>query len=187
MNAYTTTNIDLATANGSEPIVAPYSKDFMSGVDNFRNVVMPRYCPTCEDRPVRRINSYRNFSLTSDEQKFIELNFPHVDSVDVDECMEASETKAEVMSCLSDKEKAYVKKEGGKVTGTQILDTINNVFGSIGNLFGGGQAAANAGNYPPIPDDDSSTGMSTGAKIAIGLAVAAVLGIVVYQMVKKPK
>jgi high-affinity Fe2+/Pb2+ permease len=29
--------------------------------------------------------------------------------------------------------------------------------------------------------------MSTGAKIGIGLAVAAVLGIVVYQMVKKPK
>lgn len=205
MDAYTTTNIDLATANGSEPIVAPYSKDFMSGVDNFRNVVMPRYCPSCDDRPVRRIASYRNFSLTSDEEKFIELNFPHVDSVDVDECMEASETKVEVMDCLRQREKAYgggdVKctwwqKVTGKckdnasgdgktgTTGQQVISTLNNIFSWLNTQQ---QQQANASNYPTPSFDDEKTGLSTGAKIGIGLAVAAVLGVVVYQMVKKPK
>lgn len=210
MNAYTTTNIDLATANGSEPIVAPYSKDFMSGIDNFRNVVMPRYCPTCEDRRKVRLSGYHYFDdeeLTTPD----ELEMPDFTSGGAGsgsstsnctwwqkisgQCKDADlgyNVTGKMKRCKEKYPKDYdaYKKclSENKVTGQGVLDTINNIFGTLGGIFGQ-QSAANAGNYNNDipPSDDEPTGLSTGAKIGIGIAVAGVLGIIVYQIVKKPK
>lgn len=206
MNAYTTTNIDLANGN-VEPIVAPFSKDFMSGIDNFRNVVMPRYCPTCEDRRSVRLSGYHYFDdeelTTPDELEMPDFTGGGAGSGSSTsnctwwqkisgQCKDTSGASRKQIRC---KEKypndydAYKKcLSENKVTGQGVLDTINNIFGTIGGIFGQ-QAGANAGNYNnnTPPSDDEPTGLSTGAKIGIGLAVAGVLGIIVYQMVKKPK
>lgn len=207
MNAYTTTNIDLATANGSEPIVAPYSKDFMSGVDNFRNVVMPRYCPSCDDRPVRRIAGYRNFGddeLSEPKELgtpiFYDQN-PSGNGTSTSNCTFWQKISGQCKDTdLGYKVTGKMKRCKDKYPndfdaykkclaeqGSNIGTTISNIGNFLTSIFGGGQAAANASNYPTPSFDDEKTGLSTGAKIGIGLAVAGVVGIIVYQLVKKPK
>jgi hypothetical protein len=204
MDAYTTTNIDLVTGNGREPIVAPFSKDYMSGIDNFRNVVMPRYCPSCDDRRRVRLGSYSNFDENEELSTPDELEMPDftsggssstgsTSSTDCTfwqkisgQCKDASTGTNRQQRCKDKYPNDFdAYKKCLAEQGSNIGTTISNIGNFLTSIFGG-QAAANAGNYPP-PADDESTGMSTGAKIGIGLAVAGVVGIIVYQLVKKPK
>jgi hypothetical protein len=89
------------------------------------------------------------------------------------------------------------KKRGGKLVGSGkvkgFLEKSGGIATALGGILGGGAAAAAAPSQdtaPVVPTEEvkkPKKPMSTGVKIAIGVGVAAVLGLGVYFVMKSNK
>lgn len=75
-------------------------------------------------------------------------------------------------------------KQGGG-----IFDTLKNKISDTVDSLKGGGSQSSVNTTPSSSNSPSSqkTGMSTGAKVAIGVGVAAILGFIIYKVVKSKK
>lgn len=86
------------------------------------------------------------------------------------------------------------KKKGGGLVGSGkvkgFLDKLGGVSTALGGVLGAGAAAGAAPSQesaPVLPVETPKKPMSTGVKIAIGVGIAAVLGLGVYFVMKSNK
>jgi hypothetical protein len=87
------------------------------------------------------------------------------------------------------------KKKGGRLVGSGkvkgFLEKLGGVSTALGGVLGAGAAAAASQDTAPVLTTEEvkppKKPMSTGVKIAIGVGVAAVLGLGVYFVMKSKK